>query len=120
MIVHRLDRKANEWSKLLFVAAVSSIATSWILKTPELHLKEQKLAIVEHKVLPKVVNDLSKAKTDLKQADCDREKYVRAAIQGVIADDIPTVKGPDWSDIRPCEKVAPVKVPVPSVPVPKS
>lgn len=116
MMITRLDRKADKWSMYLFVAAVSSLATTWVLQTPLLHQKEAKLAIVEHKVLPTLATQLAKKETALRQSECDKRVYASVAVQGVVAAQNPNAREPTWDDFKGCENIKPAPVTIPKIP----
>lgn len=121
MMVTNLDQSITR-SKVvpyLFVAALSSLVTSWAFHTPELDKKAATLELVEHKTLPDTLGKLAKTQTDLKQANCDRNKFVSLAAQGIEANNDTKVDAPDWSDLKGCPKVSPVKPPPVSAVVPK-
>lgn len=54
MIVTLIDQKASKVVPILLAAAVSSLITSWALKTPELGRKAEKLQVVETHDIPKL------------------------------------------------------------------
>lgn len=118
MMATTMEKKANRWSAYLAVAAISSLATTWVMETPALHKKERKLEVVEQKILPSMAARQARTETKLLQADCDKVVYVKAALKGVLADDNPLVEGPDWKDLKPCKGVKPAKVSVPKIPEP--
>lgn len=119
MIATTINQKASVVARYLLVAAVSSLATSWALKTPELHRQSETLHVVETKTLPAVTKQLAQTKTQLAQTQCDKAKAVRVAVQGILADQKSDVDAPDWSDLKACPKVVPAK-PIPiSALVPK-
>lgn len=52
MNISLIDSKASKVAPILLAAAVSSLITSWALKTPELGRKAEALQIVETKEIP--------------------------------------------------------------------
>lgn len=116
MIFQRIDQKATGWSKIGLLLVVVSLGTSWALDTPKLTKKAETLDVVESTTLPKQAADLAKAKTDLKQANCDRQALTDVAAQGIAASHKEGVPAPEWSDLHGCATVAPVKAAPVSVP----
>ena len=49
-----LDRKASKIAPILLAMAVSSLATSWALKTPYLHKRADHATVLEKKVIPQL------------------------------------------------------------------
>lgn len=52
MSATRIDGTISKMSPMLLAAALSSLATSWFYQTPRLHQKEQRLEVVEQKIVP--------------------------------------------------------------------
>lgn len=115
MIATKLEQSINRSRIIsyLMVAAVSSLATSWFLHTPDLTKKAKVADVIEQQVLPQTQKNLADTKTALKQASCDRNKFISLAAQAVEASDNPKVDTPEWSDLTPCSHVTPEK-PVPA------
>lgn len=119
MIATKIDCLISKAAPLLVVAAVSSLGTSWFYKTPELHRKAAVLQKVESQTLPAVTKQLAQAKTENRQLSCDKDRAVKVAVQGILADQQPGIDAPDWNDLSPCPKVAQIKAPPVSAILPK-
>lgn len=120
MMATHIERKACKVIPYLVVAAVSSLATSWVYQTPDLHRKETKLEIVEQKVLPSMAGQIAQTKTQLAQVTCDKEKFLDTAVQAIEADKNPRLDAPDWRDLLGCPNVRPVKPVIPKIPAPET
>jgi hypothetical protein len=88
-------------------------------KLPFLQQQAATLNVVEHKTLPDTLGKLAKAQTQVKQLDCDKTKLAGVAFKGILANQSATARGPDWSELKDCPKVAPIKPPPVSTVIPK-
>lgn len=98
------ERRADMVSAIGGAFVVGWISCSGFYSIPHLWSKQDQLVAVETKEIPKL-------KTDLKQAHCDRDKMKDLAVRGVVAGETDNIAAPDWSDLKPCPQVAPVKAP---------
>ncbi len=51
---------------------------------------------------------LAKTRTALKQSDCDKNRIVGIAAQGILAGEQASVPAPGWEDLSGCPTVRPV------------
>lgn len=98
------ERRADMVSALGAAFVSGWVSCSGYYSIEHLWQKQNQLVTVETKVLPKV-------QTELKQADCDRTKLAGVAAQAIASANNLAFPAPDYSDIRGCKKVAPVKPP---------
>lgn len=94
----RIDEAITKRIPLLLVAVVSSLATSWFYKTPELHQKAEQLEVVEHKEIPKL-KDIAGCQT--KRAQVATKQVVLSEAGGDV----------HLSDIPNCPKLPPPSAP---------